>query len=57
MQMFKSAIMIIAFLSGFLKHCSHFPRQWNKSMRKNLVLNILISHFFLFIGPNRQLAH
>lgn len=57
MQMFKSAIMIIAFLSGFLKHCSHFPRQWNKSMRKNLVLNILISHFFLFFGPNRQLAH
>lgn len=57
MQMFESAIMIIASLSEFLKHYSHFPRQWNKSVRRNLVLNILIFHFFLFIGHNRQLAH
>lgn len=57
MQMFESAIMIIASLSEFLKPYSHFPRQWNKSVRRNLVLSILIFHFFLFIGHNRQLAH
>lgn len=51
-----SAFLMIAFSFQFLKQHSHFLKEGDTSMEKNLILSIRVSQFFLFIGPNRQLT-
>lgn len=48
-----SAFVMIAFSSQFLKQCSHFLKECDISMEKNLILSTLISLLVLFIGLNR----